>query len=313
MAVDDPWAIDGLQLSALEWRRAMSGLLMHDTDPVSARAGVLSGCAVTVASLTATVGAGQVAVTPQSGSNGTYIFGLTATDLAIAAQDATYARIDRVIARIYDNSVDGSGQSKSAVEIITGVPSATPAAPALPAGALELAQLQVPKSGGGAIVVVDRRLQTATTGPVYAPDLATLQTVAPARPGTKGAVGTGATLVEYVWTGTAWVESYLNAPPTAGTDSLATRLPDGTMIVTARVSVPITTAGTPASVALTFPAAFLAGSLPRVSATSFGTTPQTAQVSVASLSATGVTVWGNRTTGTTAIPVDVIAIGRWKA
>ena len=204
MAVDDPLAIDGLELSALEFRRAMSGLLMHDTDPVSARPGVLSGCGVTVAGLTATVGAGQVVITPQAGSNGSYIAGLTATALAITAQDATYARIDRVVARIYDDSIDGSGQNKAAVEIITGTPSATPAAPALPAGALELAQLQVPKVGS-AIVVLDRRSWTvANGGTLWVPDLPALQAVTPLRPGIKAVIGSGSGLAEYVWDGTGW-------------------------------------------------------------------------------------------------------------
>ena len=67
MAVDDPWAVDGLALSALEWRRATSGLLVHAGNDVSAIAGVLSGCAVSVASLTATIAAGQLVITPTAG------------------------------------------------------------------------------------------------------------------------------------------------------------------------------------------------------------------------------------------------------
>lgn len=160
MPVDDPWAIDGLQLSALEFRRAIAGLLMHDSDPISARPGVLSGCAVTVSTLTATVGGGQMVITPQVGANGSYLVGMTATTLSIAIPNATYDRIDRVVARIYDNSIDGSGQNRAAVEIVTGTPSASPAPPALPAGTLELAQLQVPRSGGGSVVVVDSRTWT---------------------------------------------------------------------------------------------------------------------------------------------------------
>lgn len=205
MAVDDPWAIDGLSLSALEWRRALSGLLAHDTDLVSARPGVLSGCGVTVAGLTATVAAGQMVVTPSIGSNGSYLVGLTATALAITAQDATYARIDRVIARIYDNSVDGSGQTKAAVEIVTGTPSAAPALPAMPAGALELAQLQVPKAGTG-ITVVDKRPFTVANGGVPHFDTTTARDAAITAPaaGKMCTTGTGAGLTVWVYTGTAW-------------------------------------------------------------------------------------------------------------
>lgn len=224
MAVDNPWAIDSVPLSALEWRRAISGLLLHDTDPVSARPGVLSGCAVTVASLTATVGAGQLVVTPQPGSNGSYLVGMTATALTITAQNATYARIDRVIARVYDNSVDGSGQDTAAVEIVTGTPAASPVAPALPAGALELAQLQVPKVGGGSIVVVDRRARTGAAGaPRWFPDdVARDAAIPPAdrHPNTIAVIGSGSSMQVTVHDGTAWQTIW----PVADTGWLTTGL-----------------------------------------------------------------------------------------
>lgn len=207
MAVDDPWAIDGLQLSALEWRRAASGLLLHDADPISARAGVLSGCIVTAAGLTATVGGGQLVITPQVGSNGSYLVGMTATNLAITAQDATYARIDRVIARIRDNSIDGGGLNRAEVAIVTGVPSASPALPAIPGGALELAQLQVPKAGS-AVVVVDKRPLTAAAGaPRWFPDTAARDAAIPEssrRPDTIVVIGTGAGMRHEAWDGTEW-------------------------------------------------------------------------------------------------------------
>lgn len=46
MAWNDPWAIDGLSISALEARRLQAALLAHDADAVSARAGVLHGLGV---------------------------------------------------------------------------------------------------------------------------------------------------------------------------------------------------------------------------------------------------------------------------
>ena len=236
MAVDDPWAIDGLALSALEWRRAITGLIQHDADAVSARAGVLSGCGVTVASLTATVGAGQVVVTPTAGSNGSYIVGMTSTALtAIAAQDATFARIDRVYARVYDNAVDGSGQAKAALEIVTGTPAASPAAPALPSGAVELAQLQVPQSGGGSVVVVDKRRQAVAAGGV--PWFVTtaerdVAIVAP-KAGQMCVTNTGAAQALWVHSGTVWVQmqpkpadsGWVDVPLRAGFVALGTGSP----------------------------------------------------------------------------------------
>ena len=228
MAVDDPWAIDGLSLSALEWRRATSGLLLHAGNDVSAIAGVLSGCAVSVVTLTATVAAGQLAITPQAGTNGTYLVGMTSTTIAITARDATYARIDRVIARIYDNSVDGSGQNKAAVEIVTGTPSASPAAPTLPTGALELAQLQVPNSAGGAIVVVDRRWRTAAAGGVpWFPDTAARDAALPAPDARQLCVtGTGATRQAlWLYSGTAWRQVWM--PPGSVALTIVTVTPNG--------------------------------------------------------------------------------------
>ena len=227
MAVDDPWAIDGLALSALEWRRATSGLMVHAGNDVSAVAGVLSGCAVSVASLTATIAAGQLVITPTAGSNGSYLVGMTATDVPLTVRDATYARIDRIIARIYDNAVDGSGQSKAAVEVVTGSPSASPVAPALPAGALELAQLQVPNSAGGAIVVVDRRGRTAAAGGVpWLPDTAARDAALPAPDARQLCVtGTGATQQLWLYSGTAWRQVWM--PPGSVALTIVTATPNG--------------------------------------------------------------------------------------
>ena len=209
MTWNDPSAIDGLTLSALEWRRLQSGILSHDTDAVSARPGVLAGLATTVVTLTVTVAAGSAVVTPSVGSNGSYIgINDAAVTLAATAQDATYARIDRVVLRAYDNAVDGSGLAKLVAEIIAGVPAAAPAAPALPAGRLEIAQLQVPKAGAGALTVVDKR---TWSGPMGAPIIlapgstsADLPVGAHLRPGIIAVIGSGAGYAEYKYDGTAW-------------------------------------------------------------------------------------------------------------
>ena len=201
--MDDPVAIDGLALSSLEWRRHQSALLAHDTDVLSARPGVLHGLAVTVSGLTVTVGVGSASVSPTSGANGTYVaVNSTSTALTAAAQHATYARIDRVVVRIYDDQADGSGMAKSDLQIITGTAAASPVAPTLPAGVEEVAQLQVPASGS-AIVVVDKRRWSAAAGGVL-----TVATTALLPSGSAMRRGQLAWTTDYgvlwAWTGTRW-------------------------------------------------------------------------------------------------------------
>ncbi len=213
MAVDDPWAIDGLPLSALEWRRATSGLLLHAGNTISAVAGILSGCTVTVSGLTATISAGQFVVTPVAGVNGSYLVGCTPTTVTLDVRDATYGRIDRVVARIYDDVIDASGQSRAAIEVLTGVPSAVPAAPSLPSGMIEIAQLQVPSAAGGSVIVMDQRSRTTAAGgtPWFADT--TLRNAALPAPlvGQLCVTGSGAGQTLWMWTSTAWVAVW--SPP----------------------------------------------------------------------------------------------------
>lgn len=87
---------------------------------------------------------------------------------------------------------------------------------------------------------------------------------------------------------------------------------DGTLIVTARVTITIATAGTAVSAPVVFPIPFAA--LPRFSLASFSGAPSTTAppvITLASGTTAGVTVWANRAS-TGAIPIDVTAIGRWK-
>jgi len=206
MTFDDPMAITGLSLSALEYRRAQAALLTHHDNGLSAMPGALHGLGCSVSGLTLTVAAGSAVLTPSTGANGSYLAVLASAETAtITAQDATYARIDRVALRIYDTEVDGSGYSKAAVEIIAGTPAASPVAPTLPTGRLEIAQLQVPKSGAGSITVVDKRLWTATLGaPIMAASYATLPsgTMSFLRVGQRAITLDGP--VTWRWTGTEW-------------------------------------------------------------------------------------------------------------
>jgi len=243
MAFDDPLAITGLNISALEGRRAQAALLAHADSPVSALPGVLYGFGCTIASLTLTVAAGSAVLSPSAGANGSYL-AVNNADMTwpVTAQDATYARIDRVALRIYDNEVDAGGQNKAAVEVIAGTPAASPVAPTLPSGRLEIAQLQVPKSGAGSITVVDKRMYAAAVGGVIvAQSYATLPSGSWLRYGQKAF--TIDYLVTWRWNGTAWIVD--GNPVFASTANRDSAIPSPTVgtrvFVGARTTTPTVT------------------------------------------------------------------------
>jgi len=82
------------------------------------------------------------------------------------APGAGLSRIDLVIARVYDASVIGGSINGWQLEIVTGTPAASPAAPALPASSLELARIAV-ASGQASVTtanITDRRVQSSSAG-----------------------------------------------------------------------------------------------------------------------------------------------------
>jgi hypothetical protein len=116
------------------------------------RAGIRAGdigLAVSRSGTTVNVTAG-VGVATRSGR--AYRFQLAATSPGtIAAANATFARIDLVYVRIWDNSVDSSGLYKADTVLLTGTPSGSPAIP-VPGGTIiyiPLATINVPNTGGG--------------------------------------------------------------------------------------------------------------------------------------------------------------------
>lgn len=116
------------------------------------------------------VNATSVSVAPgacalQTSIGGTYIATVpTATTVGVTAQ-ASNARIDLVCVRVLDSEAgDGLGQTiRARLLTVEGAPSASPSAPATPAGYLVLAQLLVNSSG---ITVTDRRQFTSAAGGV---------------------------------------------------------------------------------------------------------------------------------------------------
>lgn len=78
---------------------------------------------------------------------------------AIAAADPANARIDIVVVQIRDSQYSGVDDD-GPIQVVTGVPSAVPVAPATPPSALLLAEIQVPAgaTSSASYIIVDRRV-----------------------------------------------------------------------------------------------------------------------------------------------------------
>ncbi|GAA2618717.1 hypothetical protein SMC26_40275 [Actinomadura fulvescens] len=139
------------------------------------RSGLLPGDGA-VADLAGTAGTMDAAVKPftawisGTGVQGGYSF-VNGSDAPITFPDGepAVARIDRVIARVYDHPYDASGVQEGAVEVLKGQPNG--AATTLPPTSLLLWEVTVPAgaSTGGtpinwATARADRRRYTATAG-----------------------------------------------------------------------------------------------------------------------------------------------------
>lgn len=205
MAFDNPLAISGVDIPAVEYRRLLSAQFVHFGQVLSAQPGVLYGLGVTVSGLVATVQVGMALLSPSPGANGSYLVANSSDrGFTLTAQDSTYGRLDRVIVRVYDAEIDGHGEDKAQAEIVTGTPSATPVLPPLPEGALDLSYLQVGKVGQP-IVAVDQRLFTSSVGaPILAANYAALTGL-----GTPSRLGQLAITSDYqilwMWNGSRWV------------------------------------------------------------------------------------------------------------
>src|SRR5699024_4312989 len=84
-----------------------------------------------------------------SAQDGPYIVHFTEHTHTLDPGDGSNDRIDIIVARVYDDDHDGSGQREAVTELITGTPGPSPAPPVTPAGALLLARVSVPADGTG--------------------------------------------------------------------------------------------------------------------------------------------------------------------
>ena len=140
--------LDGETFNALLGRTMHIGATWFNTGPPNqVRGGVIPGSGeftVTPGSgMNINVAAGNCLVPNTSGSTqGGYLLSMMSSgSLSVAASDPTNPRIDLVCATVSDV---GSSSSFAEVQIITGTPAASPAAPALPASSITLYQVTVP-------------------------------------------------------------------------------------------------------------------------------------------------------------------------
>ena len=207
MALDPVLPISGdaanpVAVSAQQWRRLDVGTTMaHDLHDVAARAGVCAGLSATVVGTSVTVSAGSAIITPTVGANGSYRVSVaSAESLPLTARDATYTRHDLVVLRVYDADTDASGQWLAKVEVVTGTPSASPAAPPTPSGTLALWTVVVPPTG--TITAVDIRTWTSALGGVITGRSSEIPSGPSLRAGQVFYESNTGRL--YVWSGTAW-------------------------------------------------------------------------------------------------------------
>jgi hypothetical protein len=218
--VDSTWVNPASKaLDAGELRRADAAMFAGDGSAIGARGGIVrhgdSSLAVTVdASDVVTVQPGAVVI-PGNAIDGTgcYRSALPAAVTgSLSARDATNARIDLIVFRQLDTDVVGThGAYTARVDKITGTPSATPSAPALPSMAVELARVTVPASGGGAASVDSsyRTFASAIGGRI----VVSTATRLPASAATGQLAVALDTLTEYEWDGSSWVGGWKSFTP----------------------------------------------------------------------------------------------------
>jgi hypothetical protein len=134
---------------------------------------------------------------------------------SVTAADATYARKDIVYIQINDLSAgDGSGALSAPVQYLAGVPSASPAAPALPARSFLVGTINVPVSGGGSPTVTLNPARFAAAGGVLPLTLAERDALTSPYNGLPVSVDGALDVYHNGWGGFA--ASTVVAPPDAG-------------------------------------------------------------------------------------------------
>lgn len=161
-------------VTGLTDHRILNGSMLMSAGQLAARGGVLpgatSGNLSTVSAMVARVAPIKVVIANGvSAALGPYVLVSDASvDITFDAGEAAVPRVDRIIARVYDNTNDGSGSTTGSVYYLKG--QASGAATALPTNSLLLYEMTIPagaSSGGGGVNfanAVDKRVYTVANG-----------------------------------------------------------------------------------------------------------------------------------------------------
>lgn len=159
--------------SGRQHRNAIAALSQWDGAPLAGRSGIrpmggtaanivtLSGTTITVATHAGLIAPGWATAT------GVYQVALTAAETPgpLTAQGAN-PRKDIVVGRVYDDTESTSGLRTYRSEYIAGTPGPSPTEPSVPPGAIKLAVIDVPASGGGSPAVTQTYPYTTAAGGV---------------------------------------------------------------------------------------------------------------------------------------------------
>lgn len=157
--------------------RVLNGSLLASDGQLAVRGGVLpgatSGALSTVSAMVARVAPVKVVIpNGVSASLGPYLLVSDANvDITFDNGEAAVPRVDRIIARAYDDVNDGSGSTTGSIYYLKGT--AGGSATALPTNSILLYEMTVPagaSAGGGGINfsnAVDKRVYTAAQGGIF--------------------------------------------------------------------------------------------------------------------------------------------------
>lgn len=140
--------------TANEARLGAAALGLYGGRAVGARQGIRPGITsiCTYANPTVTVVPHVGIVDPGlSSTQGPYRYYVPTADTHTAGAATTNPRKDIVVIRIYDHDEDASGLRRAITELVAGTPAGSPVEPAVPAGAMKIATLDVPGTGAGGL------------------------------------------------------------------------------------------------------------------------------------------------------------------
>lgn len=167
-AINPPFVIQAGSHPADLFRRALAGLVPPDDSVPASTDMIVSANSPAGMSVVVSAGGAFVKGDSRESQGHYYVYNDAPEVLAIGASNATYTRRDLIIARVYDNTEDGSGRNEWALEVVAGVASAEAAEPALPISAVKLAVVTV-WAGSSSIFPGHVKDARNVSGPPYAP------------------------------------------------------------------------------------------------------------------------------------------------